>query len=40
VFFLAEGLSIEWPGGDAALLYIAAALLVVSQLQVRRVATA
>ena len=40
VFFLAEGMDVEWPGGDAALLYVAAALLVVSQLQVRRVATA
>jgi Ca2+/H+ antiporter, TMEM165/GDT1 family len=40
VFFLAEGMDVEWPGGDAALLYVAAALLVVSQVQVRRVATA
>jgi uncharacterized membrane protein len=40
VFFLAEGLSVQWPGGDAALLYVAFVLLVVSQLQVRRVATA
>jgi uncharacterized membrane protein len=40
VFFLAEGLNIEWPGGDVALLYIAAVLLAVSQLQVRRVAAA
>jgi uncharacterized membrane protein len=38
VFFLAEGLKISWPGGDAALLYVAAALLATSQLQVRRLA--
>jgi Ca2+/H+ antiporter, TMEM165/GDT1 family len=34
VFFLAEGLGVEWPGGDVALLYVAAALVAVSQLQV------
>jgi len=39
VFFLAEGLGVEWPGADAALLYVAAALLLVSQLHVRRLAT-
>jgi len=39
VFFLAEGLKVHWPGGDAALLYVAAALLLVSQLHVRRLAT-
>jgi len=39
VFFLAEGLKVDWPGGDAALLYIAAALLLTSQLHVRRLAT-
>jgi uncharacterized membrane protein len=38
VFFLAEGLSVAWPGGDVALLYVAAALLAVSQVQVRRIA--
>jgi uncharacterized membrane protein len=40
VFFLAEGLGATWPGGDAALLYIAAVLLAVSQLQVHRLAGA
>ena len=38
VFFLAEGMDVEWPGGDVALLYVAGALALVSQLQVRRVA--
>jgi uncharacterized membrane protein len=38
VFFLAEGLGVEWAGGDAALLYVAAALLLVSQIHVRRLA--
>jgi Ca2+/H+ antiporter, TMEM165/GDT1 family len=34
VFLLAEGLGADWPLGDAALLYVAAALLAASQLQV------
>jgi Ca2+/H+ antiporter, TMEM165/GDT1 family len=34
VFFLGEGLGVDWPGADAALLYIAATLLLVSQAQV------
>jgi Ca2+/H+ antiporter, TMEM165/GDT1 family len=34
VFFLGEGLDVEWPLGDAALLYIAVTLLIVSQVQV------
>jgi uncharacterized membrane protein len=33
VFFTAEGLGVDWPGGDAALLYVAAALALTSQLQ-------
>lgn len=35
VFFASEGLGVHWPLGDAALLYIAAAFLVISQLQIR-----
>jgi uncharacterized membrane protein len=35
VFFAAEGLGVSWPGSDAALLYIAAAFLAISQLQIR-----
>jgi Ca2+/H+ antiporter, TMEM165/GDT1 family len=39
VFFLAEGLGVHWPGGDVGLLYVAAALIAVSQAQIARVAT-
>jgi uncharacterized membrane protein len=35
VFFAAEGLGVHWPGGDAAILYSAAALAALSQLQTR-----
>jgi Ca2+/H+ antiporter, TMEM165/GDT1 family len=34
VFFLGEGLDVEWPLADGALLYIAATLLIVSQGQI------
>jgi Ca2+/H+ antiporter, TMEM165/GDT1 family len=35
VFFAAEGLGVAWPLSDAALLYIAAAFLIISQIQIR-----
>ncbi len=38
VFFAAEGLGVEWPGGDSALLYVAAAFAAVSQLQSHQLA--
>lgn len=38
VFFAAEGLGVEWPGGDLALAYVAAAFVAASQLQVRMLA--
>jgi uncharacterized membrane protein len=38
VFFTAEGLGVEWPGSDAALLYVAAALVLVSQARIASLA--
>ena len=38
VVFLGEGLSVEWPGGDAALLYVAVTLLLVAWGQVATLA--
>jgi Ca2+/H+ antiporter, TMEM165/GDT1 family len=38
VFFTAEGLGVEWPGADAALVYIAAALVLVSQVRIATLA--
>ena len=35
VFFAAEGLAVHWPGGDAAILYVAGALAALSQIQSR-----
>jgi uncharacterized membrane protein len=39
VFFLGEGLGVEWPGHDAALLYLAVAFVAAAQLQVTAVAS-
>jgi uncharacterized membrane protein len=40
VFFAAEGLGVEWPGEDAAVLYLVAALALVSQAEAHRLARA
>jgi uncharacterized membrane protein len=39
-FFLGEGLGVEWPGGDAAILYLIAVLAIVSQVQSHALARA
>ena len=38
LFFAAEGLGVDWPGGDAAILYLGLALAASSQLQAHRLA--
>jgi Ca2+/H+ antiporter, TMEM165/GDT1 family len=38
VFFLAEGLHVDWPGGDAAVLYLVATLAFLSQMQAHQLA--
>jgi uncharacterized membrane protein len=38
VFFTAEGLGVEWPGADAALLYVTALLVLVSQARIATLA--
>jgi uncharacterized membrane protein len=40
IFFAAEGLGVRWPGGDAARLYLVAALGLLSQVQSHRLARA
>jgi uncharacterized membrane protein len=40
VFFIAEGLGVDWPAGDAALLYIALVLATTTQVQARWLARA
>jgi Ca2+/H+ antiporter, TMEM165/GDT1 family len=38
IFFVAEGLDVHWPLGDAAILYVAAAVATVSQMQAHVIA--
>jgi uncharacterized membrane protein len=40
IFFASEGLHVDWPGGDAAVLYLVAVLAAVSQVQSHRLARA
>lgn len=39
MFFLGEGVGVQWPGGDVALLALATTLVAVSQLQIHRLAS-